>query len=122
MKKLTLALLIVLFASFAVAGHKRNVKVEVVAASEDRAFKYQAGTGLIGAIGGVRTTEQVFMVNTIIEGEHARLKCYENHRGCTALGPGNYSGELQGSDVWITIKVPLEDKVTRDHWRVAGSW
>ena len=111
MKNLMLTLLIIFsVVSFAVAGHKRVVQVDVVAPSEDRAFKFQR-PGLAGVI-----AEDLFTGL-----QHARLKCLENYRGCTALGPGSYKGELQGSDVWITIKVPLQDKATRDHWRVAGS-
>ena len=71
-----------------------------------------------------RTTEVVFMVNALINGDHARLKCYENHRGCTALGPGMYTAEMdeKNGDIWIVIVIPVSHKTIRDHWRVAGTW
>jgi hypothetical protein len=122
MKRLFLLCFIVsVLGSTALADKMRVVTVEVVAPSENRAFKYE-GAGLVGAIAGVRTTEQVFAVNTIIENEHARFTCMENHRGCAALGPGTYRGELKGNDLWLTIKVPLQDKLIRDHWKLVGSW
>jgi hypothetical protein len=103
------------------AKEKEQVKVEIVAPSEDRAVRYQNG-GLIGAIQGVKTADVVFMVNAQINGDHARLKCAEGHRGCTALGPGAYDGEISGSDVWITIELPVTHKTVRDHWKVSGTW
>jgi hypothetical protein len=107
----------------AFAVKPKDVKIEIVAPSEDRAVKYRAG-GLAGAIAGSRTTDVVFMVNALISGDHARLKCYENHRGCTALGPGMYDAEIdeKHGDVWISIVVPVSHKIVRDHWRVAGTW
>jgi hypothetical protein len=47
------------------------------------------------------------MVNAIINGDHARLKCYENHKGCTALGPGTYDAEIEKDSVWILITKPV---------------
>jgi hypothetical protein len=104
-------------------AEKKDITVEIVAPSEDRAVKTQAG-GLIGAIAGTRTTEVVFMVNAVINRDHARLKCYENHRGCTALGPGMYAAVMdeKHGDVWISIVIPVSHKVILDHWRVAGTW
>lgn len=124
MKKITMLIMVSLFlvssAAFAV---KKQLKVEIVAPSEDRSVKTQ-GPGLIGAIAGAKTTDVVFMVNALINGDHARLKCYENHRGCTALGPGMYDAELddKNGDVWISIEIPVSHKIVRDHWRVAGTW
>jgi hypothetical protein len=108
---------------FEVAFAKSNIKLEVVAPSEDRSVKTQA-PGLVGAIAGARTTDVVFMVNVLINDDHARLRCYENHRGCTALGPGIYDAEMdeKNGDIWITIVIPVSHRVVRDHWRVAGTW
>jgi hypothetical protein len=92
-----------------------------MAQTEDRAIKYQNG-GLIGAIQGARTADVVFMVNAVINQDHARLKCYENHRGCTALGPGEYDAEIDKDNVWIITTMPVTHKEIRDHWKVSGSW
>jgi hypothetical protein len=125
MKKTSILLIssLFVFPFGALALKKTNIKVEIVAPSEDRSVKVQGG-GLVGAIAGARTTEVVFMVNTLINGDHARLKCYENHRGCTALGPGTYDAEMdeKNGDIWITIVIPVSHKIVRDHWRVAGTW
>lgn len=101
----------------------RSFKIEIVAPSEDTAIKTNAG-GIPGIIAGTRTHEVVFFVNTIIEGDHARLKCFENHRGCTAVGPGVYDAEIRqkDGDVWINLTLPVSHKTVRDHWKVAGTW
>jgi hypothetical protein len=103
------------------AAKKEPVKIEIVEKTEDRAFKYR-NPGLIGAFEGTKTENLVFMVNAIINGDHARLKCYENHRGCTALGPGTYDAEVEKDNVWIITTVPVTHRVIRDHWKVTGSW
>lgn len=133
MQRLITALILLMLAtSPAFAKPKRRqIKVEIPSKTEDRAFKYQ-GAGLAGAIDGLRTTDQVFMVNTVIDGEHVRLRCYENHKGCPSLGPGVYDGELSVTrgydkddvevDIWISSKIPLSDAVRHDHWRAVGSW
>jgi hypothetical protein len=123
-KKLTLLFIVsLLLMPMLVSAEKKPLKVEIVTASEDTSVKTQGG-GLIGAIQGAKTHEVVFMVNALINGDHARLKCYENHRGCTALGPGMYDAEMdeKNGDVWITIVLPVSHKIVRDHWRVAGTW
>lgn len=122
MKKALLMFAMVLLPLVAFAV-KKQIKIEIVSPSEDQSVKTQ-GRGLIGAIQGTRTTEVVFMVNSIINGDHARLKCYENHRGCTAIGPGMYDAEIdeKNGDVWISFEIPVSHKIVRDHWRVAGTW
>ncbi|HEY6342145.1 MAG TPA: hypothetical protein VIY49_11685 [Bryobacteraceae bacterium] len=107
----------------AFAFKNAEIKLEVVAPSEDRSVKTRA-PGLVGAIAGARTTDVVFMVNVLINGDHARLKCYENHRGCTAVGPGIYDAEIdeKNGDIWINIVIPVSHRIVRDHWRVAGTW
>src|SRR5437868_5496621 len=120
MKKVVL-LAFVLVSLCAMAVRKSAVKVEVLQASEDRPYEFH-GSGLIGAAMGSRTRDVVFMLNAIVEGEHARLKCYENHKGCSPVGPGTYEGELKGDDLWISVTVPVTHKTVRDHWKVVGSW
>jgi hypothetical protein len=105
----------------AVKQQPQTVKIQIATPSEDRAVKYQNG-GLIGAIQGVKTADVVFMVNAVIGGDHARLKCYENHRGCTALGPGEYNAEVDKDNVWVIIDMPVTHKLIRDHWKVSGTW
>jgi hypothetical protein len=115
---LLIALAVPLSAS---ASKKQTTKIQIMAQTEDRAIKYQNG-GLIGAIQGARTADVVFMVNAVINQDHARLKCYENHRGCTALGPGEYDAEIDKDNVWIITTMPVTHKEIRDHWKVSGSW
>jgi hypothetical protein len=107
--------------SMSLAAKKEPIKIQIVEQTEDRAFKYRNG-GLVGAFEGTKTTDLVFMVNAIVNGDHARLKCYENHRGCTALGPGSYDAEIEKDNVWIITTVPVSHKVIQDHWKVSGSW
>jgi hypothetical protein len=115
---LLIALAVPLSAS---ASKKQTTKIQIMAQTEDRAIKYQNG-GLIGAIQGARTADVVFMVNAVVNQDHARLKCYENHRGCTALGPGEYDAEIDKDNVWIITTMPVTHKEIRDHWKVSGSW
>jgi hypothetical protein len=99
------------------AKKHRFVKIEIVAESEDRAFRSDRGV-----IVGKRMSDVVFMVNAVIEGDHARLKCFENHVGCVALGPGTYDAEISRDNVWITIRMPVTHEVIRNHWKVSGMW
>ncbi len=103
------------------AKKHRFVKIEIVAESEDRAYMHQGG-GVVGAAIGARTHDIVFMVNAIIEGDHARLKCFENHAGCVALGPGTYDAEISYDNVWVTIRMPVTHEIIRNHWKVSGIW
>jgi hypothetical protein len=102
---------------------QERIKVEVTEQAAEMGIKYQGG-GVIGAAKGNRTYSEIYFVNVVIEKEHARLKCFENHRGCTAIGPGIYDGVLQrkDGDIWITINMPLTHVVVRDHWKVYGTW
>ena len=119
MVKNTLCVLIAMMTlpSFSMAEKKPTTKIQIVAQTEDRAVAYNAG-----AFRGTKTADVVFMVNAIVNGDHARLKCYENHRGCTALGPGNYDAEIDKENVWVITTMPVTHKVIRDHWKVSGSW
>lgn len=122
MKKIAAVLVASLaFGVVAFGKHKTIVKVTVPGTTEDRAVQSR-GAGLFGAIAGTKTTDVVFMVNVVIDGEHARLKCYEQHKGCSPLGSGDYEGELDGNSLWISQQIPITHKIVRDHWKIAGSW
>ncbi len=112
---------VLMLSSVAEASKKQTATVHIATQTEDRAFKF-SGSGLIGAIQGSKTEDLVFMVNAVINGDHARLKCYENHRGCTALGPGDYEAQIDKDNVWIITTMPVSHKEVRDHWKVSGSW
>ena len=109
--------------AFAERKSPKIVQVEVVAPSEDRAVKY-VSPGLFGAFQGVKTANVVFTVNVIIDGDHARLTCYEQHRGCTAIGPGKYDGEVakDSRSLWISFPQPVSHAIIRNHWKIAGTW
>jgi hypothetical protein len=135
MKKHLLLFAIVSLALPAV-GVKKNlktVKIQVVSQAEEMGHKF----GSSGSIIGRRTFSEVYMVNAIIEGDKARLKCFENHQGCTAIGPGFYDAEIDlrgkaeyggnghkgnGADVWILVRMPITHQIVRDHWKVSGTW
>jgi len=118
------------------AAAKKNltkVKIEVVSQAEEMGQKF----GSSGSIVGRRTKSEVYMVNAIINGDKARLKCFENHQGCTAIGPGTYDAEIDikgkfeyggnghkgnGADIWIFVVMPVTHQIVRDHWKVSGTW
>lgn len=126
MKKCALLLVALSLAIPAAARHhKQTMKIEVVSQAEESPYKMH-GTGVIGAIVGERTYSKVYMLNALVNGDKARLKCFENHRGCLAIGPGIYDAEVEpqkdGADVWIIIQMPVTHRVVRDHWKVSGTW
>jgi hypothetical protein len=111
-------------------GKNTAVKIEVVEQSEGMQGKYQLG-GLTGAIQGQKTYNTATSTKTIINGDHALLMCYENHKGilkgCDFLGVGTYDGEMKQSshsepDVWVYYIRPVDHKIIREHWKVSGSW
>ena len=121
-KRQLVVLAVVILSAVAVfAKGKTIVKVEVPNGTEDRAYKYRQ-SGLPGLINGTKTEDAVFMVNVIVESEHARLKCYEGHKGCSPLGPGTYSAEQEKDSLWISQEIPITHKIVKDHWKVVGSW
>jgi hypothetical protein len=73
-------------------------------------------------------------MKVIVNGEHALLKCYENHDKCHFLGVGTYEAELkthpkgwayggpEDPDLWIHYIRPLDHVDIREHWKVDGSW
>jgi hypothetical protein len=92
-----------------------------VVATDSREYKHQ-GDGLIGLAVGSRTRNVVFAMNTIINGEHVKLECQENHSGCTAMTPGTYEADFDGKAVWVNSEKPLKHKKVREHWKLAGGW
>ena len=104
-----------------------QIKITVAAAAESDAVRSRLPvtspiTGVISAIHGTHTDTVVYAVNVIIKGQHVRLMCDENHKGCTDFGPGEYDGELDKNSVWIIVVEPLTNKVRREHWKISGSW
>jgi hypothetical protein len=111
------------------------VQVQIVEMSSGFEGKYQQG-GVAGLIAGARTFATATTSKAIINGDHALLRCYENHSQCNVLGPGTYDAEIKvyknseptifsGSgppDVWIYYVRPLDHKEIREHWKVAGTW
>jgi hypothetical protein len=142
MKKM-IAIFTLLFVGAAVAGEKTQaVKVEVMEEGTSLHGEYQAA-GFVGAVRGKKTYANALDIKTMINGDHALLRCYENHQGCNILGPGTYDGEIKvakhqsvksgtngmldsgkgsGPDVWIHYVQPLDHKVYREHWKVSGTW
>jgi hypothetical protein len=112
--KRLIPLLLLAIAIPASAKEKEQIKVEVVS-TDTREFKS-------GEWKGGRRFNVVFAMNTIIKGEHVKLECYENRKGCTALTPGVYDAEFDGKSVWTTSELPLTHKQVREHWKVAGGW
>jgi hypothetical protein len=120
MKCLWTLLSLALLASAGFAKAKEPLKIEVVS-TDSREYKYQGG-GLIGIAVGSRTKNEVFAMNTIVNGEHVKLNCQENHGGCTAMTPGVYDAEFDRKSVWITSVKPLTHKTVREHWKLSGGW
>src|SRR5262252_7981777 len=71
-----------------------HLKVQVVAQSEGFQGKYQR-SGIVGTVEGARTFATATLTTAIINGDHALLKCYENHHECNVLGAGEYDAEMQ---------------------------
>ena len=136
MKNYILLFAILSLALPAVGDKRKNlttVRIEVVSQAEEMGNKF----GSSGSIIGRRTHSEVYMLNAFINGDKARLKCFENHQGCTAIGPGIYDAEIDmrgkpeyggnghkgnGADVWILIQMPITHQIVRDHWKVSGTW
>ena len=114
------------FSTKVATNSKDMIKVEIVQQTESLDTIVR-GAGLGGALAGNRRHEVVFQVNALIDGEHARLECYEHHKGCTAIGPGIYDAELKNgnkranADIWILVVMPVKHTIHRDHWVVSGT-
>jgi hypothetical protein len=137
MKRTVLLLAVVMLIPPAASAKNKltTVKVEVVEQTTNLQERY----GNRGSIVGRRTGIEPASLKVIINGDHALLRCYENHQGCNTLGPGTYDGEVRvpkctncsgrdtsgkGSDpdVWIYYIQPLDHQKFREHWRVSGTW
>jgi hypothetical protein len=137
MKRTVLLLAVAMLIPLAASAKNKliAVKVEVV----EQANNFQERYGNAGSVVGRRTNIEAASLKVIINGEHALLRCYENHQGCNTLGPGTYDGEVRvqkctdclgrdtsgkGSDpdVWIYYIQPLDHQGFREHWRVSGTW
>lgn len=93
--KLTIVLVSLLMASTSAWGKDKSlvkVKVEVVDQPEGMQGSVQ-GDGVVGAAVGRRVITDAWMMKVIVNGEHAMLKCYENHHKCHFLGVGTYDAE-----------------------------
>jgi hypothetical protein len=108
-----------------------DVKVEVVEDSEG--FMMFEKTTL-----SKKSSTAAVVLKAIINGDHVMLTCYEQHRGCTFLGPGTYDGELKvhsgghihwstghdgmDPDLWVSFPRPLDHAMLKEHYKVSGSW
>lgn len=136
MKHISLLLAVVMLIPLAASAKKKllTVKVEVVEQTN-----FQERSGNAGSILGRRTGVESVSLKVTVNGDHALLRCYENHQGCNTLGPGTYDAEIiipkctncsgrdtsgKGSDpdVWIYYIQPLDHQRFREHWRVSGTW
>jgi hypothetical protein len=133
-----LCLSLLLVTTIASARNKKliNVKVEVVS-DEGMQGTVQA-EGAIGAAIGRRVVTDAWTMKVIVSGEHAILKCYENHHACHFFGAGTYDGELEthpkkeweyggggqpkDPDLWIHYIRPIDHADIREHWTINGSW
>jgi hypothetical protein len=100
-----------------------------------REGRYRSG-GLGGMIVGSRTFTRATTTKAIINGDHTLLSCEEHHSHRIVLGAGTYDAEIKteescsptlfhscgAPDVWINYVRPVDHKVFRQHWKVAGSW
>jgi len=137
MKHIVLSLAVVMLIPFAAAAKNKltTVKVEVV----EQTTNFQERFGNAVSIVGRRTSIEPASLKVIINGDHALLRCYENHQGCNTLGPGTYDGEVRvpkcgdcvgrdtsgkasDPDIWIYYVQPLDHQRFREHWRVSGTW
>jgi hypothetical protein len=123
--KIAIAAAIVLALSTAtIANNKRQVSVEVVDTSNvTQSQDVRQNHGLAGALMGRQTLTDAASMNAVIDGEHAKLDCFEHRKGCTTMGPGTYDGEMDThGSIWITYEMPLTHKRVRNHYVVRGSW
>jgi hypothetical protein len=109
-----------------------SVKVEVISAEG-----VQENQGSTDTLKGREVVTDAWTMKVVINGDHAVLKCYENHNACHFLGAGTYDGELKthpnaaakdyagyssDPDVWIHYIRPIDHRDIREHWKVTGSW
>jgi|HubBroStandDraft_6_1064221.scaffolds.fasta_scaffold00625_17 hypothetical protein len=108
---------------------KTSVLVEVVDAQNLTQSQDTRGDTSGGAVGtvvnsltGRRTHTDASTIYVIVNGEHALLDCYERRTGCATIGPGKYTGELDGDSIWVNYEMPITHKPLRNHYKIAGSW
>jgi len=137
MRRTILLLAIALIIPLAASAKKKltTVKVEVVGPTDN----FEERLGASGSIWGRRSRIESVSLKVIVNGDHALLRCYENHQGCNTLGPGTYDAEImipkcencsgrdtsgKGSDpdIWIYYIQPIDHQRFREHWRVSGTW
>jgi hypothetical protein len=132
--KTTLILFLTLSVIPPLAAAKKNLtSLKITIAEQSHGFQKHVEGGFI--FKGEYTTVKATMTNAIINGEHALLKCYENHSGCNILAPGEYDAEMavkkscqdcseasSQPDVWIRYVRPVDHKEFREHWKIVGSW
>jgi len=114
------------------ASAKKNLeslKITVVEQSEGVQKHFEGGFIFKGEATSVKAT----VTKAVINGDHALLKCYENHSGCNILAPGEYDAEMavkkscrscseadSQPDVWIKYIRPVDHKEFREHWKGRG--
>jgi hypothetical protein len=145
MRHIIISLFLLAMLSPAALGRDKKlikVKVEIVEQPEGSVESVQGGTdgSLVGAAAGAavgrRVVTDAWTMKVIINGEHAILKCYENHHACHFVGVGTYDAELKthtdgwtyggptyaDPDLWIHYIRPIDHVDMREHWKVDGSW
>jgi hypothetical protein len=122
-KSPVIAVALALFAVAASGHEKTQITVEVVDTQNmTQTVDQRQGHGLIGALAGRSTFTDATSMNAIINGEHAKLDCFEHRKGCTTIGPGTYQGEMDKGSIWITYELPVTHKKVRNHYVVRASW
>ncbi|MFY9740382.1 MAG: hypothetical protein WA252_20475 [Candidatus Sulfotelmatobacter sp.] len=135
MKRTIVLLSLVILTGWAWGKDKKLVPVKVEVVSSEGMQGSVQGGGVVGAAVGRRVVTDAWTMKVIVNGEHAILKCYENHEACHFYAAGTYDGELKthkgqdyGSDapddpdLWIHYVRPLDHANIREHWKVSGSW
>lgn len=118
-------LILLLFATTALAWSKDTVDVEVKATHavthEDQGNRAVLDKGIMGAHSTTKQQES-FNLNTVINGEHVLLAC-DDPKGCESPALGTYKGEMKRSK-WIklTFGLPLSHKEVSRWYKIAGSW
>jgi hypothetical protein len=121
----------------ALGGDKKLVKVKVEVVEQEGLQGSIQGGGLVGDAIGRRVITDAWTMKVIVNGEHALLRCYENHDKCHFLGVGTYEAELKthakegwtyggakysDPELWIHYIRPIDHVAFREHWKVDGSW
>ncbi len=131
MKRLLAVCLMAGLSSMVLAKNKETVEIEVVSVDNSTIHTDLNGTGGsaganlgIALAGGKHTNTDASTMLAIINGEHAKLDCFEHHKGCKTVAPGKCVGELDSKTggIWLTFEMPLTHKNVRNHYIVAGGW